>query len=209
MSKTELNMLGNPCPIPVVKAKQELEKSETTQVSVKVDNIIAVQNLEKMATGLSYTFSYSELDDKNFEVIISKNLTENDNNDQNNSQPQCSEIININPQEAPTVFITQNKMGHGSDELGQILVKGFIFSLTQLEVIPKTVIFINSAVNLVIDGANTLEDLKALKQKGTKILVCGTCLNYYNLTERLAVGEITDMFNITNHLSSSIKLITI
>lgn len=202
---TLLDMQGNPCPIPVIQAKKELEKPESEGVQVLVDNIVAVQNLEKMAKGLGYTFSYEAEGDSLFRVAIGKNGM---------PAPKV-EAVPVSACEpspevgAPTVLITKDRMGSGSEELGRILIKGFIFSLTELTPRPKAVLFLNSGVTLAIEGSNTLSDLQALADSGTKVLACGTCLNYFNLTDQLAVGEVADMFGITSHLAAPGKLITL
>lgn len=199
---TLLDMLGNPCPIPVIRARKELEKPESEGVLVLVDNFVAVQNLEKMAKGLGYAFSYETEGDARFRVSIGKNGMPAAKAE---SVPAAEQPVNG----GLTVLITRDRMGSGSDELGRILIKGFIFSLTELSPRPTAVLFLNSGVNLAVEGSNTLADLQTLAGSGTKILACGTCLNYFNLTEKLAVGEITNMFGITNNLAASGKLITI
>jgi selenium metabolism protein YedF len=205
---TQLDMMGNPCPIPVIRARKELEKPDSDGVLVLVDNIVAVQNLEKMAKGLGYVFSYESDGDALFRVSIGKDGA---------SMPRAVPIPKDTLLAAPaqdktdgvTVLITKDMMGDGSEELGRILIKGFIFSLTELPVLPKAVIFLNSGVRLAVEGSNTLADLQKLSDAGATILACGTCLNYYSLTEKLAVGEVTDMFGITGHLAAPGKLITL
>jgi len=91
-------------------------------------------------------------------------------------------------------------MGNGAEELGKILVKGFIYSLTELPLPPQCVIFFNAGAYLTSDGANTLDDLKKLEEKGTEILTCGTCINYFGLQNKLAVGKIVNMYEITERL---------
>src|SRR5699024_6518435 len=94
--------------------------------------------------------------------------------------------------EGLVVAIGQNQMGHGSEELGKILIKGFIFSLSQLDVPPKSVVFFNSGVKLTLKDANTLDDLKALEAKGCKIKVCGTCTDFFKVKDDVSVGEIVN-----------------
>ena len=87
-------------------------------------------------------------------------------------------------------------MGEGSEELGAVLIKSFVFALTQLDDLPSTIIFYNSGVNLSCEGSPVLEDLKNLAAQGVEIISCGTCLNFYGLKEKLAVGEVSNMYDI-------------
>ncbi|MBR2030289.1 MAG: sulfurtransferase-like selenium metabolism protein YedF, partial [Clostridia bacterium] len=103
----------------------------------------------------------------------------------------------------------QNKMGHGSDELGQILIKGFIYSISQLEVVPNAVVFFNSGVKLTLQDANTLADIQSMVERGTIVRVCGTCTDYFKVKDQVAVGEICNMYDIVDAMSSAAKVINI
>ena len=170
---------------------------ETDGVIVKVDNITAVQNLERMAGGYGYTFSYTGHSDHSYEVTIGKNgkaspeITTSDSKAFHGGESSNNGL---------TVVIGNNAMGNGAEELGKILVKGFIYSLTELPLPPQCVIFFNAGAYLTSDGANTLDDLKKLEEKGTEILTCGTCINYFGLQNKLAVGKIVNMYEITERL---------
>jgi len=107
------------------------------------------------------------------------------------------------------VAISADTMGNGSEELGKILVKAFIYSLTELPVPPDVLVFFNSGVHLTSNESNTIDDLKALEEKGTKMLICGTCVNYYGLQEKLAVGTISNMNEITQMMADAARLINI
>ena len=87
-------------------------------------------------------------------------------------------------------------MGEGGEELGRILIKGFLFALTQQEHLPSTVLFYNGGAKLTTEGSASLEDLKTLEANGVEILTCGTCLDYYGLKDKLAVGGVTNMYVI-------------
>ena len=100
-------------------------------------------------------------------------------------------------------------MGEGAEELGKILIKGFIYSLTELPAPPKYVIFFNSGAYLTSNKANTVDDLKSLSQKGTEILTCGTCINFYNLQDKLAVGSICNMYEIAEKMANAANIINI
>lgn len=198
-----LDMLGQPCPIPVIQSKKELAKPEVNTVLAMVDNKMAVENLKKMATGLGYQYSVQEMG-SNYAVTLAKTEEGLCVECQPMEEPSVPETTG-----ASTVLITSNQMGRGSEALGKLLIKGFIFSLSQLEQPPKAVLFLNSGVELVVEGSNALADLQVLVDRGTEICACGTCLNFYELAEQLAVGKIVDMYAITQALTSAEKLITL
>jgi len=202
-----IDMMGNSCPIPVIEAKKVLANPDCDGVLVKVDNTVSVQNLERMATGYGFKFSFVEKAAGSFEVTINKDgkklpetfMLRNDNA----SSPMTGTENSI------AVVIGRNTMGSGAEDLGKILIKGFIYSLSELAVPPKHVIFLNSGAYLTTDGANTVDDLRTLEAKGTEILTCGTCANFYELQDNLAVGKITDMFGITERITAAAKIINI
>ena len=204
-----LDMRGNPCPIPVVNVRKALTEKDINGITVIVDNITAVQNLEKMAKGTGCGFSYEE-SGSNYRVIITKGSEHIQAISMiDHSVPAAEKDNKSNKNIGSTIFISSDSMGRGSEELGKILIKGFIFSLTQLNPPPEAVIFINSGVRLTAEGANTVPDLKTLEEKGTKIYICGTCANYYHLTESITVGNIVEMMFITEQLAKAAGLITI
>ena len=98
------------------------------------------------------------------------------------------------------VVIASDKMGEGAEELGKTLLKAFIFSLTQQDKLPKTILLYNGGAHLTCEGSPMLDDLKALEAEGVEILTCGTCLNFYGLTEKLAVGGVTNMYVIAEKM---------
>ena len=199
-----IDVMGKPCPIPVIETKKALARQGVRHVLVKVDNIVAVQNLEKMSNGLGYGFSYSENAKDSYEVTITGNGK--DMPRQNVEQNTREAVL---PSGGLTVVISKNTMGGGAEELGKILIKGFIYSLTEHPTPPGFLIFLNSGPYLTSDGANVTDDLKKLEEKGTKILTCGTCSNYYGLRDKLAVGSITDMYGITEKMANAAGIINI
>ena len=105
------------------------------------------------------------------------------------------------------VVIASDKMGEGEDELGKVLIKGYIYALTQLETLPKTILFYNKGAYLTCEGSASLEDLKSLEAQGVEILTCGTCLNYYGITEKLQVGTVTNMYVIAETMAKADKVV--
>ena len=98
-------------------------------------------------------------------------------------------------------------MGIGNDELGKVLIKGFIFAVTQLDTLPKTMLFYNGGATLTAEGSDSLEDLRSLEAQGVEIMTCGTCLDYYGLKEKLAVGSVTNMYSIVETMANAGKII--
>jgi selenium metabolism protein YedF len=188
----------------MVNAKKALAEQGATGVVVLVDNIVAVQNLEKLAKGSGCGFAYED-EGGTYKVSIVKDGTAC----QIMEEPSPLAAAVKDSSRGPVVLITADSMGRGADDLGKLLIKGFIFSLTQLSPPPEAVIFLNGGTHLTTDGANTVPDLKTLEEKGSIIGTCGTCANYYKLTDALAVGSIVDMMKITTFLAGASSIITI
>lgn len=208
-----IDVLGKACPIPVIEAKKALAESEA--VSVLVDNLTAVQNLEKMAKGYGYDFSYSENAPNRFKVEIDRNghdappakTAHAASADESEDALQCGDGHGL------VVAFGRDAMGENtvdnSHELGKILIKGFISSLTQLDPPPTALLFFNSGAFLTREGSNTIDDIKKLEDSGTRVLTCGTCANYYELTEKIAVGSIGNMLEIAETMAKASKVINI
>jgi len=193
-----IDVLGKPCPIPVIQAKKALAEHDITGVIVKVDNIVSVENLTKMAKGLGFDINFAQTAKDSFEVTITK--SENTGH--------------IPPQDAAApsglvVAIGSDAMGNGAEELGKILIKGFVYSLTELPTPPECVLFYNSGARLTANDANTIDDLKKLESKGTQILTCGTCINYYELPSKPSVGSIANMYEIVDQMTHAANIINI
>lgn len=105
------------------------------------------------------------------------------------------------------VVVSSAAMGTGNDELGKVLMKGFIYALSQLDTLPEKILFYNGGVTLTTEGSDSLEDLKEMEAQGVKIYSCGTCLNYYGLSEKLKVGEVTNMYSIVEAMAGASKII--
>jgi len=107
------------------------------------------------------------------------------------------------------VAIGRDTMGEGNQELGHILLKGFIYALQELTPPPTHILFFNSGSYLTSSDSNSLEDLRNLAATGTVVLTCGTCTNYYGITEKLGVGEIANMYDIVTAMAGAKRLINI
>lgn len=189
----QIDARGDVCPLPVVKAKKAIaDLHGAGQVEVLVDNEIAVQNLTKMAQQKGFGSTAEKRAEREYRVVFTVG----------EAAPASEEPKTCTP-DARTdtvVAIGSDKMGVGSDELGKTLMKAFVFALTQQDTLPKTILFYNGGASLTCAGSPMLEDLKALEAQGVEILTCGTCLNFYGLTEKLAVGGVTNMYVIAEKM---------
>ncbi|MDR0376698.1 MAG: sulfurtransferase-like selenium metabolism protein YedF [Spirochaetaceae bacterium] len=195
-----INVLGKPCPIPVIEARKALRKAPAGEaVRILVDNDISRQNLEKMAGGLGCPSSFEKQEDGNILVTIIN--TPAAGPAPATSSPGGSGGL--------VVAIGKNTMGQGSDELGAVLIKAFIYSLTELDTPPETLLFFNSGVNLTTQGSAAIADLQKLESRGTTISSCGTCLDFYGLKEKLAIGTVTNMYAIVTAMGEAGRLINL
>ena len=184
---------GDACPLPVVKAKKAIaELNGAGEVEVLVDNEIAVQNLTKMAQQKDYVSSAEKLAEREYRVLF----TVGDAAPEAEEAPVCTPDARTDT----VVVIASDKMGDGAEELGKTLLKAFVFSLTQQDKLPKTMLFYNGGAQLTCEGSPMLEDLKALEAEGVEIMTCGTCLNFYGLTEKVQVGSVTNMYVIAEKM---------
>ncbi len=196
-----VNAMGDNCPIPVIKTKkamQEVNGPET--IEVLVDNEIAVQNVTKMAQAAGAQAASAKLGDKEYKVTITMN-----------GAPAVSvedeTVCQADSRTDTVVVIASDRMGNGNDDLGKVLIKGFIFAVSQLDQLPKTMLFYNGGAVLTCEGSDSLEDLKSLEAQGVEIMTCGTCLDYYQLKDKLAVGTVTNMYSIVEAMAGAGKII--
>jgi selenium metabolism protein YedF len=199
MKKT-VDAIGDACPIPVVKTKNAIkELNGPGSVETLVDNEIAVQNLGKMAKQKGYAFASEKLGAAEFKVT----MTVGESAEQQNVDDIPEVCAVPGHKKNVVVAINSAKMGVGHDELGGVLIKGFIFALTQMDELPSAILFYNGGATLTTEGSTSLEDLKNLEAQGVEILTCGTCLNYYGLGDKLRVGEVTNMYSIVEKLTGA------
>lgn len=187
----QVNAIGDACPLPVIKTMNALkELGGAGTVEVLVDNEVAVQNLTRLAENKGCTIRTEMVSEKEYRVT----LTASGAVEQTGNEASFCTVPAA--QKKTVVVIAADHMGEGNDELGKILLKGYLFALTQQETLPSTILFYNGGASVTCEGSASLDDLRELAKLGVEILTCGTCLNYYGLTDKLRVGEITNMYVI-------------
>ena len=194
----KVNAIGDACPIPVVKTKNAIrELGGSGAVEVSVDNEIAVQNLLKMAKQKEYEASFEKK--SNTEYIVTVNVNGGEASEAKPVTKTTVKSDEIKLKET-IVVIDSDKMGDGDEEFSKTLLKGFIYALSSQDIPPAKILFYNTGVRITTEGSASIEDLKVLENAGAKIYSCGACLNNYGLTEKLLVGEVTNMYDIVSYL---------
>ena len=230
----KVNAMGDACPIPVIKTKNAIrEMNGAGQVEVLVDNEIAVQNLAKMAKQKGYQCQSEKISDDEYKVMITvpegnKSAAADQDAAMNAAREGAAHesegaagtagetagedagqtaCLPDSRKKKKIVVLRSGQMGEGNDELGAVLMKGFIYALTELDNLPETILLYNGGAPLSCEGSDSLEDLKTLEAQGVEIMTCGTCLNYYGLSDKLAVGTATNMYAIAEKMSEADTII--
>ena len=193
---------GMACPLPVVNAKKAAEELSSGDVlTVLVDNEIAVQNLTRFAEHKGFGVSAEKKTDKEYAVIMTVSGTAEAAKEE---EVAC---VMDSRRKGMLVVLSGNVMGTGDPKLGTSLMKAFVFALTKQDQLPDTILCYNTGAYLTCEGADTLEDLKLLESEGVTILTCGTCLDFYGLKKKLAVGGVTNMYDIVERMENAAQII--
>lgn len=197
--KKVIDAKGKACPMPVIMAKKEIDLG-TKFFAIEVDNNIAVENLKKLANSQGFEITLEETEDI-YLVHFS------------NGCEECQEVLNKIQGKKPLgdwcIFVGKDIIGAGAEELGKSLMKMFFYTLSEDEDLPKAVLFMNDGVKVPTLNEQAIEHLEVLAQKGVNVLVCGACLNYYNLENELKVGTVSNMYDIVGVMKSTSKVITL
>lgn len=197
--KKFIDAKGKACPMPVIMAKKEIDAG-VKFFEIEVDNKIAVENLKKLANSQGFTTTIEE-NNGNFKVNFS------------NGCEECEEVLAKVEGKKPlgnwSIFVNKEIIGTGNEELGQSLMKMFLYTISEGEDLPKSILFMNGGVKVPTLNEQAVEHLKVLQDKGVELLVCGACLNFYGLEDKLEVGKISNMYDIINTMKEASKVITI
>jgi selenium metabolism protein YedF len=189
----EVDARGYPCPQPVLMTKEAVEKG-AEELIVFVDNKGAAENVARFAEKSGYK-AHIEKEGSDFKLHLSKVLEE---------EKKVAEVICESEKEkllkGKVLLISTDSIGRGSEELGRILVKALLNTLSENDLLPEKIALINSGVKLACEGSDVVEALQRISKEGVEILVCGTCLNYFNLTEEVKAGKVSNAYEILNTL---------
>ncbi len=196
----ELNFKGLACPGPVLKTKELLESTAVDSLRILVDNEAAKQNVSRFIQTRGFTASVEDVEG-GFAVVGTKDAAE-----------EACEIMSdaeLGVADTKTmIMIATNKMGSGDDTLGERLMVNFLSTLKEMEGLWRLV-FVNNGVKLTVEGAETLPIIQELEKSGVSVLVCGTCLTFFNLMDKKQVGETTNMLDIVTSMQVAGKVINL
>ena len=191
---------GLACPGPVLKSKKAIEAGNLNELIVLVDNEAAKQNVSRFLESQNFQVTEKEEGD-NFHITGIK---------------KDGEAFEIPVAKEPVaerqkimVMVANDCMGHGDDELAEKLMVSFLKTLKEMGEELWRLVFVNNGVKLTIDDSVVLSDLKMIEDQGTHILVCGTCLNHFDLMEKKQIGETTNMLDIVTAMQLADKVISI
>jgi len=172
--------------------------AESAEVMVIVDNTTARENVAGLARSLGHNVRVEERADGTYLQITAKGV------------PASAPLPTAAPAGGPLVVLfAADTIGRGSEELGGVLVRSFVHTLTEVQPCPEVLVFLNTGVRLVVEGSPVLEDLRTLAGRGVRLLACGTCLGYLDLKERVAVGAVSNMYTIAETLLSAGKVVAL
>lgn len=189
-----LDCKGLKCPQPVINTKKHFDTIVTGEAEVIVDNEVAKNNISKFCQSNNFKFEIVEKEGL-YHIKINKE----------NSEDRVMDL----KEDTLVILVSSDKLGSGDDTLGATLMKSYLYALSESDKLPKDLLFINSGVKLVVENSEVLDSIRKLKERGVNIASCGVCLDFYMIKEKIAIGEITNMYTIIekmNTASNTIKL---
>lgn len=210
-----LDARGYLCPQPLIKTRR-LWKTLTTgeRFQVLVDNDIAHINLVSFLSDQGAEPSVHKEGENCWVVVATRAQDNNKATSVHQSQVAVAQATVVQANEAtkvnsvvvaqPANYIVVLKsdcMGQGDDDLGRMLVKGYLNTLRELENKPTTIILYNSGVLLANQDSGSETALKALAEDGVDVIVCGACVDFFAIKETLAAGRISNMYEIAEKIA--------
>lgn len=182
--------MGKLCPEPVIMTKAEIEKG-AAELEILVDNDIAVSNVTRL------------LNNKGYEVKLTRSDTSNERKLSAKKVSSGEAVESSKRDELLAILVAHDVLGGNDKELGEVLMKAFLGCISKLSRKPAVMAFMNEGVKLVLPESSACEYIKDLEKSGTKILVCGTCTTHFNITDKIAVGTISNMFEIMEMITGA------
>ena len=195
---------GLKCPVPIIETKKALKSSAAGETfELLTDNKTAFSNISRFLNDNRIKFSVIE----NNEVWTFSITNEQGTEIKTSPEEYCELPAEEKTTRNFSVVISSEIMGQGDDELGRRLMKSFFTALSCLDNLPAAIMFYNSGVKLTIDDSPVIDIIHEIENKGVEVLICGTCVEHFKLGEKIHIGQISDMYMITQKLSETGNII--
>lgn len=182
------------CPAPVVETRKLILAEPGQPLTVLVGDDTARQNVSRLAASMGYRVAASDTDG-GFALELTPGQAL-----EGKSEPAPAQGKTV-------VYVAADTMGTGSDELGHVLLRNFLFTLNELPVPPDAILFVNGGVKLTTTGSEVIEALEKLASNGVDIASCGLCLEFFGLKDQLKIGRATNMLDIVEQLHQAGRVI--
>ena len=196
---------GLDCPEPVIRAKKALEGEQ--ELIVIVDNDTAVENIRRLGIKSGCTVLAQAEADGCYRIRLIRTGEAPSSPDSETDIGTVCAAAGRNDAGPLVIVLASDRMGRGSDELGEVLMRSFVHTLLTLEPKPAKIIFYNTGARLAVRDSAVIDDLRQLEMAGVELLVCGTCVNYLELKDRIGAGAISNMYDIAAAMAGAGKLV--
>jgi len=202
MARTTVDARGKTCPQPVIDTRRALAETSAAEIEVLVDTEASAENVARMARSQGCEVRLEDSGMGELRVLLTREIGPDESDRRETSPVALGE-----PASKVAVFVAADSIGRGDDELGQALTKAFLGTIKDVEPRPTSLLFMNSGVKLVTEGSGALDAIGELEGMGVEVLVCGTCLDFFGLEDKLAVGRVSNMYEITSRMVEADRVV--
>jgi selenium metabolism protein YedF len=199
MKSRELDCRGQACPHPVLKTKEIVDQEEVLQLTVLVDNEAARENVSRFLERSGYQV---EVAARGADLAVTGTRQEGSPGQAAVDKWEEADLRKF------LVLVGTDRLGTGDDDLGRKLIVNFLGTLKEMGRELWCLVLLNAGVKLAVAGSEVLASLQELEHDGVMVLVCGTCLNHFQLLEQKQVGETTNMLDIVTHMQLADQVIS-
>jgi selenium metabolism protein YedF len=203
MPETTIDARGKACPQPVIETRRVLEDPAVREVAVLVDNQSAAENVARMGRSQGCEVRLEDGGSGEVRILLTRGAV----GEVPAAGAPPAEAAACGPGSRVAVFFAADGIGRGDDDLGRALMLAFVKTLEELVPRPICAAFMNSGVKLAVEGSAALEALRELEGLGVELLVCGTCLDFFGLEDKLAVGRVSNMYEIASRLVDADRVV--
>jgi selenium metabolism protein YedF len=199
MSERDIDARGLACPQPVIMVKQALAQESTLPLCILVDSEHTRENVSRFARSRGCRVGVSRDPGGTYAVTITPGHAPSPDS----GQTPCAEPSGA----GGVVYLFDADFVGTNRELGKVLTNGFLNAALALPHERMAVVLISNGVRLATEGSYALEVLKKGVERGTRVLLCGTCLDFFKIRNKVAVGTISNALEILECLTGADKIV--